>query len=92
MGNLLYKLFDSAALLMLNYRQLYSYGQIQTSQTGGQPYSDYSRPVRPDLAKFRHFDTILSLRENFYMVLIWYLAIFAATLAIFTIRGTFSMI
>ena len=31
---------DSAALLMLNKRQLYLFGQIQTSQTGGQPYSD----------------------------------------------------
>ena len=27
---------------MLNYSQLYLFGQIQTGQTGGQPYSDTS--------------------------------------------------
>ena len=33
----------SAALLLLNYQQLfYLFGQIQTRQTGGQPYSDTS--------------------------------------------------
>ena len=31
---------NSAALLMLNQQQLYSFCQIQTSQTGCQPYSD----------------------------------------------------
>ena len=32
----------SAALLLLNYQQFYLFGQIQTSQTGSQPYSDTS--------------------------------------------------
>ena len=31
---------DSAALLLLNEKQFYLLGQTQTSQTGGQPYSD----------------------------------------------------
>ena len=31
---------DSAALLMLNLKQIYLVDQIQTRQTGGQPYSD----------------------------------------------------
>ena len=30
---------DLAPLLLLNEQQFYSFGQIQTSQTGGQPYS-----------------------------------------------------
>ena len=30
------------ALLLLNGQLLYLFGQIQTSQTGGQPYSDTS--------------------------------------------------
>ena len=34
--------FVSAALLTLKEEQLYLFGQIQTSQTGGQPYSDTS--------------------------------------------------
>ena len=33
---------DSAALLKLNFQQFYLIGQIQTSQTGGQPNSDTS--------------------------------------------------
>ena len=33
---------DSAALLMLNEQQFYLCDQIQTSQTGGQPYNDTS--------------------------------------------------
>ena len=33
---------DSADLLMLNEQQFYLFGQIQTSQTGGQPYIDTS--------------------------------------------------
>ena len=33
---------DSAALLMLNEQQIYLFGQIQTSQTGYQLYSDTS--------------------------------------------------
>ena len=33
---------DLAALLMLNEQQLYLFGQIQTSQTGGQLYKDTS--------------------------------------------------
>ena len=33
---------NSAALLKLNEEQLYLFGQIQTSQRGGQPYSDTS--------------------------------------------------
>ena len=32
----------SVALLMLNYQHVDSFVQIQTSQTGGQPYSDTS--------------------------------------------------
>ena len=35
---------DSAALRMLNEQQFYLFGQIQTIQTGGQPYSDTSPP------------------------------------------------
>ena len=31
---------DSAAFIMLNWQQLYLCGQIQTSQTGGQSYSE----------------------------------------------------
>ena len=33
---------DSAALVMLNQIEIYNFGQIQTSQTGGQLYSDTS--------------------------------------------------
>ena len=33
---------DSAALLLLNWEHIYLFGQIQVSQTGGQPYSDTS--------------------------------------------------
>ena len=33
---------DSAALVMFNQHQIYLFGQIQCSQTGGQPYSDTS--------------------------------------------------
>ena len=33
---------DSAALFILNEQQFYLFGQIQTSQTGGQPYIDTS--------------------------------------------------
>ena len=33
---------DSAALLTFKYQQLYLFGLIQTSQTGGQAYSDTS--------------------------------------------------
>ena len=33
---------DSAALLMLNEQHIYLFGQIQTSQIGGQLYSDTS--------------------------------------------------
>ena len=33
---------DSNALLMLDEQQFYLFGQIQTSQTGGQLYSDPS--------------------------------------------------
>ena len=40
--DLLFIFLDSAALLVLNEQQFYLYGQIQTSQTGGQPYSDTS--------------------------------------------------
>ena len=36
---------DSAALLMLNEEPLYLFGQIQTSQTGGQLYSDTFPPM-----------------------------------------------
>ena len=32
----------SAALFMLNEQQFYPFGQIQTGQTGGQPYKDTS--------------------------------------------------
>ena len=31
---------DSAALLMFNQHQIYLFGQIQTNQTAGQPYSN----------------------------------------------------
>ena len=34
--------FDSAALFMFNQQQIYLFGQIQTSQTGGQLHSDTS--------------------------------------------------
>ena len=33
---------DSAALLMLNFIKIFNFGRIQTSQTGGQMYSDTS--------------------------------------------------
>ena len=33
---------DSAGLLMMNEQRFYLFGQIKTSQTGGQPYSDTS--------------------------------------------------
>ena len=32
--------WDSAALLVLNYIDIYKFGRIQTRQTGGQLYSD----------------------------------------------------
>ena len=35
-------LLDSAVLLNWNYKQICLFGQILTSQTGGQPYSDIS--------------------------------------------------
>ena len=31
---------DLAALLMFNQQQIFMFGEIQTSQTGGPPYSD----------------------------------------------------
>ena len=33
---------DSAALIMFNHQQIYLFSQIQTSETGGQQYSDAS--------------------------------------------------
>ena len=42
MADLLFFCLDSAALLMLNEQQIYLFGQIQTSQTGYQLYSDTS--------------------------------------------------
>ena len=39
MAVLLFIFLDSAALLMLNYQELYLFGRIQTSQTGDQQYS-----------------------------------------------------
>ena len=36
---------DSVALLMVNLQQIYLFDQIQTSQTGGQPYS-YASPYK----------------------------------------------
>ena len=38
MSDLLFICLDSATLFMLNEQQFYLFGQIQTSQTGGQPY------------------------------------------------------
>ena len=40
--DLLFILFGFSCLVMLNKQQYYLFGQIQTSQTGGQPYSDTS--------------------------------------------------
>ena len=40
--DLKFKCPDSAALVMLSEQQIYLFCQIQTSQTGGQPYSDTS--------------------------------------------------
>ena len=37
--------FDSAALPMLNEQEFHLFGQIQTSQTGGQLYGDTSPMV-----------------------------------------------
>ena len=42
MADLRFIFLDSAALLMLNYQHIYLFGRVQTSQTGGQPYSDNS--------------------------------------------------
>ena len=39
MAVLLFIFVDSAALLMLNYQELYLFGRIQTRQTGDQQYS-----------------------------------------------------
>ena len=36
---------------MLNEQQFYYFGQIQTSQTGGEPYSDTSRYGECSLVK-----------------------------------------
>ena len=36
---------DSAALCMLNVQQFDLFGQIQTSQTGGRPFSDTPPPM-----------------------------------------------
>ena len=42
MADLLFYCLDSAVLHMLNQQQIYLFGQIQTSQTRGQSYSDTS--------------------------------------------------
>ena len=42
MVDLLFICLDLAALLMLNEQQFFLFGQIQTSPTGGQSYSDTS--------------------------------------------------
>ena len=42
LADLLFILFHLPALLSLNERQFYLFGKIQTSQTGGQLYSDTS--------------------------------------------------
>ena len=44
-------MFDSAALLMLNEQQIYLFGQMQTSQTWGQPYNDTSPYIERSLVK-----------------------------------------
>ena len=41
---------------MLNEQQIYLFGQIQTSQTGGQPYSD--RPFTKKVISSDNCDTI----------------------------------
>ena len=42
MADLVFNFWDSAALLMFNVQQISLFGQIYTSQTGGQPYNDPS--------------------------------------------------
>ena len=42
MGDLLFDWFGFSCFVDLNYQQIYVFGQIQTSQIGGQPYSDSS--------------------------------------------------
>ena len=51
---------DSAALCMLNVQQFDLFGQIQTSQTGGRPFSDTPPPhgVFADLSlRSRHISS-----------------------------------
>ena len=48
---------------MLNEQQIYLFGQIQTSQTGGQQYSDTS-PVLWMIFKFHSVVMLCSLRGN----------------------------
>ena len=56
--------FDSAALLMMNEQQFYLFGKIQTSQTGGQPYSDTS-PYGDSVSVTRLGDICKFLATNF---------------------------
>ena len=51
---------DSAALLMMNEQQFYLFDQIQTSQTGGQLYSDTFPFGECSLAKQKSWMSIFS--------------------------------
>ena len=42
MADLMFIFLESATLLVLNEQLFFLFGQIQTSQTGGHPYSDTS--------------------------------------------------
>ena len=53
MADILLNLFELTALLMLNEQQFYLFGQIQTCQTGSQPYSDTSPYFECFLAVFK---------------------------------------
>ena len=51
---------DSKALLMWNHQQIYLFGQIQTSHTGGQQYSDTSPYGLPN----KYLSSVVEYKDN----------------------------
>ena len=50
--------YDSTAVLMLNDQQVYLFGRIQTSQTGGQPYSDSSPMISVHCLRLQNYRVV----------------------------------
>ena len=57
------------ALLLLNGQLLYLFGQIQTSQTGGQPYSDTSPNGEYSLVTVMGLKSLPNLFEQFWILM-----------------------